>query len=231
MSRFIHTPSWRIAVLFLLVSGSAMIQLPGCASTTIAIKESFGYAKREQLVDQVQGVRDGQVEAKDQFKSTLERFLAVTGVKDESLSKLESRYNDLKNEYEDCQDSAANVHDRIASVQAVADALFDEWNAELKQYTNPELRKASEQQMKDTRAQYAKVLAAMKAAEARMTPVLAAFKDQVLFLKHNLNARAIASLQNTATQLQTDVSSLIREMESSIAQANEFISQMQAQGG
>ena len=35
-----------------------------------------------------------------------------------------------------------------------------------------------------------------------MKPVLAAFHDQVLVLKHNLNARAIASLEGTAVTLQ-----------------------------
>jgi hypothetical protein len=47
-------------------------------------------------------------------------------------------------------------------------------------------------------------------------------------LKHNLNARAIASLQANADQLQGDITALVRDMESSIAEANSFIQQMQA---
>jgi hypothetical protein len=59
-----------------------------------------------------------------------------------------------------------------------------------------------------------------------MNPVLAAFKDQVLFLKHNLNAQAIASLGSTATQIEGDVARLIKEMEASIGEADDFIKQM-----
>jgi hypothetical protein len=66
----------------------------------------------------------------------------------------------------------------------------------------------------------------MKAAEAKMDPVLAAFKDQVLFLKHNLNARAIASLQDTVGRVESDVQRLVAEMEASINEANTFIQQM-----
>jgi hypothetical protein len=217
-----------------LVIGSIAIAmwtaLSGCESTQIAIKESFGYAKREQLVDKVQTARDGQQEAKQQFQSALEQFLAVTNVRDGSLSELEKHYNDLKREYERSKSRADAVHDRIASVEAVAKALFKEWDGELDQYQNTELRKASEEQLKNTQRQYDQLIAAMKAAEGRMAPVLGAFNDQVLFLKHNLNARAISSLQTTAHQLQGDVSTLVKDMEASINQADAFIKQMQTQG-
>jgi hypothetical protein len=48
----------------------------------------------------------------------------------------------------------------------------------------------------------------------------------VLYLKHNLNADAISSLQQTATGINTDVENLIRDMNASIAEANSFINDM-----
>ena len=66
----------------------------------------------------------------------------------------------------------------------------------------------------------------MQRAEARIDPVLAAFRDQVLFLKHNLNAQAIASLETELVSVRTDVSSLLKAMEVSIAEANDFIKDM-----
>ena len=59
--------------------------------------------------------------------------------------------------------------------------------------------------------------------------VLAAFRDQVLFLKHNLNAQAIASLETELASVRTDVSSLLKAMEVSIAEANAFIKDMSQQ--
>jgi hypothetical protein len=63
----------------------------------------------------------------------------------------------------------------------------------------------------------------MKRAEKKIAPVLSAFRDQVLFLKHNLNAQAVASLQGELVSIESDVASLIREMEASINEADSFI--------
>lgn len=214
---------WRI-----LLVGTTILTMAGCASHRIEIAEKFGYAKREQLVDRVQDARDGQVTAKDQFQSALKQFLAVTNVSSAELRDLEAQYDKLKREYERSENRAQEVHDRIVKVQQVADALFNEWREELKQYTNENLRRSSKEQLEDTRGKYERLIDVMKVAESRMTPVLSAFKDQVLFLKHNLNARAISSLQQNADQIQSDVTRLVREMESSIKEANTFIEQMQA---
>ena len=212
----------------LVLGCMAICAMAGCASQRIAVSEKFGHAKREQLVDRVQDARDGQVAAKQQFESALKEFLAVTKVSSAELRDLEDRYDKLNGEYKRSESRAQEVHDRITRVQQVADALFKEWRGELKQYSNEDLRRRSEQQLDVTRRQYDRLIDVMKAAESRMAPVLGAFKDQVLFLKHNLNARAISSLQQNAGQIQSDVTSLVREMEASIAEANSFISQMQA---
>ena len=68
----------------------------------------------------------------------------------------------------------------------------------------------------------------MQRAESKMAPVLAAFSDQVLYLKHNLNARAIASLDDTVIELEGEIAGLIADMEASIAEANTFIDAMGA---
>lgn len=199
--------------------------LGGCASTGIALKEKLGIPKREQLVARVEDARDSQQEAKKQFSSALEEFIAVTGAKG---GELEAKYNQLKSEYERSEKRAEAVHGRIADVERVGEALFKEWRAELGQYTDANLRRTSERQLDQTRTQYDRLIDAMKAAEGKMQPVLAAFKDQVLFLKHNLNAQAVASLRSSVAEVQGDVRDLVRDMEKSIAEADSFIRQMKA---
>jgi hypothetical protein len=217
-------------VLTAAMLGVPAAALTGCSSTSIAVREKvFGQAKRDQLVNRVEDARDSQDAAKKQFQSALDEFIAVTGAgSDAKVADLESRYKKLKSEYDRSESRADTVRDRITSVERVADSLFKEWRAEINQYSSPQLKASSEQQLADTQNRYAQLVGAMNQAAVKMDPVLAAFKDQVLFLKHNLNARAIASLQGTATQIQTDVGSLIRDMEASINEANSFISQMQA---
>ena len=56
-----------------------------------------------------------------------------------------------------------------------------------------------------------------------MDPVLTLFRDQVLFLRHNLNARAIGSLETELNDIERATANLIGEMERSIAEASRFI--------
>ena len=196
----------------------------GCKSAYYSTMETFGYEKRDLLSDRVKDARDSQTEAKEQFKTTLERFQEVTNFQGGDLEK---QYKKLNSEYEDAVAQADDVRNRIDSVESVASDMFKEWNKELKEYSNAELKRSSEQKLRDTRERYKQFIAAMHRAEDRMDPVLAVFKDQVLYLKHNLNAAAIASLQTTTAEVEQDVSQLIEEMEASIQEANEFMKQIQ----
>ncbi len=213
----------RTFTLCVCLLAAGPLGLSGCATATIAMKERLGYAKREQLVDGVQKARDAQEQAKEQFTSALEEFIAVTQV---DADELEATYSRLNTAYESSKKRAGKVRDRIASVERVANALFKEWEAELNEYSSETLRASSQQQLDTTRTQYQGLLRAMKKAESTMDPVLEAFADQVLFLKHNLNARAIASLEGTVGELEAEIGVLIRDMEASIAEANAFIDSM-----
>jgi hypothetical protein len=197
--------------------------LGGCSSTGIAIRESLGTPKREQLVDRVDETREAQVSAKEQFASTLDELKSLSGY---DGGELEQAYKRLSSQLGRAEDRAERVSDKIRSVDRVASALFNEWEDELDEYATESLRNASARQLDDTRQRFGDVLYSMRKAESKMGPVLAAFSDQVLFLKHNLNARAIASLDSTLGELEGEIASLIADMEASIDEANAFIDEM-----
>ena len=201
-----------------LVSG-----LGGCKSAYYNVWEKLGWAKRDLLVDAVQDARKEQVDAQKQFKTTLQRFQELTGF---SGGDLEAKYKKLNSAYEDSVSQADAVRTKIKDVDTVANDLFKEWEKEIGEYESADLKRDSEQKLRDTRKRYEQLFSAMKNAESRMDPVLRKFKDQVLYLKHNLNAQAIASLQATVAGIEGDVSKLISEMEASIREADEFIKQM-----
>ncbi|USO00403.1 MAG: DUF2959 domain-containing protein [Phycisphaeraceae bacterium] len=199
------------------------LPLGGCSSAMIAAKEKLGYAKRAQLVDQVQAARGDQEEAKQQFATTLDELKSLTGY---DGGDLEKTYTKLKRQLSRSESAADDVRGRIRSIERVSDALFREWEGELDQYSSATLRDASAQELRETKDRYGQLIGAMKNAESRMDPVLAAFRDQVLFLKHNLNARAIASLDQTVLELEGEVDRLIAEMNASIEEADSFIEAM-----
>jgi hypothetical protein len=210
----------RVPAFIALTLTAFALYLGGCQSVYYGAMEKLGYQKREILVDRVEDARNAQEGAKNQFRSALEKFSAVVNFKG---GDLEERYNQLDSEYQRCDSKAKAVHNRIADVEEVSKALFDEWQAELKQYTNQDLMRASERKLNDTRRRYQQLIQAMKRAEKKIDPVLSAFRDQVLFLKHNLNAQAVASLQKELSTIEVDVTVLIKDMEASIAEADKFI--------
>jgi len=201
----------------------AFMLVAGCQTMYYETMEKFGVHKREILVDRVEDARDSQEAAKEQFASALAEFSAVLNF---DGGDLEKQYNKLSREFQRSEGKAKAVHDRIVDVERVAKALFKEWEEELEQYSNASLRGVSEEKLHQTRAEYHQLITAMKRAERRVDPVLSALRDQVLFLKHNLNARAIGSLRTELGVVESDIATLIREMEVSITEANQFIERM-----
>ena len=196
----------------------------GCKSASNAFWEKMGYEKRELLVSDVKDARDAQNAAKEEIKTTMQRFKEVTGFQG---GDLEAKYNRLSASYEDSVARADKVTSRIGDVEKTAGDLFSEWEKELGEYTDQRLREQSREQLTDTKSRYRELLGAMRQAESRMKPVLDRFKNAVLSLKHSLNAAAIAGLQGTAVEIEQDVTRLIADMEKSIAEANAFIGQIE----
>ena len=198
--------------------------LSACSSTQYAVMEKFGIHKREILVDRVEDARDSQQQAKEQFANALEEFSAVLNFQGGAL---EEKYKTLNSVLEESEEHAQKVRDRIDKVEDVAEALFDEWEDELKLYSSDSLRRSSAKKLKETRSHYQSLMTAMQRAEAKIEPVLTPLRDQVLYLKHNLNAQAIASLQSELGRVEGDVSALIREMEAAIREADAFIGRLE----
>jgi len=202
-----------------------VLLLAGCSTAYYGAMEKMGVAKRDILADRVEKTRTAQTEAKQQFADALQRFLEVTKADGGDLQK---KYDALNREFQRSESRAKEVRDRIAAVEDVAEALFREWKQELAQYSNPTLRADSQRQLDSTRRRYDALLGLMRRSADRMNPVIATFRDQVLYLKHNLNARALAQLDSTNRTLEADITRLIADMEVSIREAETFIQSLKA---
>ena len=96
--------------------------------------------------------------------------------------------------------------------------------------TSASLRRDSERQLRATRGRYERLMTSMRGAERSIDPVLASLKDNVLYLKHNLNARAIASLRGELASVNSDVTRLLEAMNAAINESNEFIAELRSSG-
>ncbi len=202
----------------------AAFTLASCSTAYYAAMDKFGYEKRHILVDRVKSAKTSQVKAKDQFASALDEFIAVSEYEGGDLEKM---YRKIEKAYTRSESRAKEVRAKNDNVERTGKALFKEWNKEIKQFTDPELAASSRQQYNAAQERFEELNAAMRSAESKLDPVLSKFRDQTLFLKHNLNAKAINALESQVTKVKIDVARLIRDMERSITEADRFISQMQ----
>jgi hypothetical protein len=200
------------------------LALTACSTAYYGTMEKVGIEKRDILVSRVQDSVDAQNDAKQVFVSALDRFNEVV---DYDGGDLEKMYKSLSKDLEKSQVKADEVNHRIEKVEEVAEDLFKEWKKELKDYDSADLRRSSAEQLKKTEARTDDLIATMKKTAATMDPVLTRFNDQVLYLKHNLNAQALAGIRGEAKKMESDVSALITSMEKSIAEAEAFIRDMQ----
>jgi len=200
-----------------------LLLLGGCRSAYYSAWEQFGVHKRDLLKKNVVKARDEQAAAQEQFKDALTRLKEITRF---DGGKLEKQYEALKNDFEECSSRAAAVRSRIKEVETVAGDLFAEWEKEIEQIGTASLRESSRQQLAATRERYDDLHRALKSAEKSMDPVIRQFSDYVLYLKHNLNAQAIASLKGEAASIQNEIARLIEQMNQSIARADEFVKAM-----
>ena len=201
-----------------------LIGLLGCSTLYFAGMEKIGIQKREIMVDRVKAARDTQKEAKEQFVNALEQFKSVVAVQGGDLEK---KYNQLSATLEKSEIEAQAVRSRIKSVEEVSQALFDEWKQEIAQYNSETLRRSSQQKYDAAGEKYEQLMKAMKKAESRLEPALVPLRDQVLYLKHNLNAKAIAGLSEEVITVESRVDKLVSDIEAAVAEADEFIAALQ----
>ena len=206
--------------LFRIALCCVAITLAGCESVKYSALEKVGIHKRDILIDRIEDTQEAQSDGQEQFQSALEQFRSVVAFDGGELERMYNKFND---EYEACEEAANDISEHIDSVESVASALFSEWQDELGQYQNAKLRRASERQLNDTKQRYRQILGAMRQSERSIQPVLAILRDNTLFLKHNLNARAIGSLRGELANIDREVEQLTASMQRSITESQRFI--------
>ncbi|WP_423187699.1 DUF2959 domain-containing protein [Alishewanella sp. d11] len=197
-----------------------LLTLTACQSAYYSAMEKVGVHKRDILVDRVEAAQQSQQDAQQQFTSALEQLSQLINFDGGDLQRM---YQTTDQEFQACRKAAEEVSARINSIDAVATALFNEWQDELDLYTNDRLKRESASKLAATQRQYQSLLNTMRRAEKSMQPVLSSLQDNTLYLKHNLNANAIGALKGEFTAIQKDINKLIVDMNKAIKQSEQFV--------
>jgi chromosome segregation ATPase len=212
-----RNPSQPLALAAALIAAAG---LTACSSAYYSTWEMLGKEKRDLLRSNVEAVQDEQRDAADGFEDALDRLRGLYQV---DAGDLEKVYDKLKDDLEEAEDRAGDIHDRIDKIDSIATDLFDEWETEIDEISTASYRAKSREKLTETRGKYAALAASLKKSEASMEPVLTQLKDNVLYLKHNLNAAAIGGLGAEVENIEADIEALLADMRASIAEADRFL--------
>ncbi|MEM7084507.1 MAG: DUF2959 family protein [Pseudomonadota bacterium] len=210
--------SLRAATLLVLV-----VVIGGCASAKYSALEKVGIHKRDILVDDVEDARDAQADTREELVSAYEELSTLIG---HDGGELERQYDRLSKQVESAQDATDDLDDHLAAIDQVSNDLFEEWESELELYSSQALRNDQAQKLAESRQQFKQMRDSMQVARNRVDPVMAVLNDNVLYLKHSLNAQAVAALRGEAAKLEANVDALVRDMQVAIDEADSFISKM-----
>jgi hypothetical protein len=202
-----------------------VLLLAGCNAAYYKTMRTLGKEKRDILVQRIKDAKKDQDQTKQQLQTTMESFQALTGFQGGSLEKA---YKRLNSDYENANSQAGKLHDKIQSIDQVSNDLFKEWQGEIGAMGNAKLKAQDTVMLRNAKTRQATYMRAMRRTEDQIAPVLKAFQDQVLFLKHNLNSRAIGSLKGTSATLQGNVADLIQSIDASSQEADKLISSLAA---
>lgn len=195
----------------------------GCRSVKYDVYEFFGTEKRDMLKSALHGLVDDQNQAKEKFGSALDRVKALTGFRG---GDLEDEYDRMKSASEAAAASARAIDSRITEIETVSADLFQEWQDEIGKMQTAALKADSQRKLADTKTRYGTMHRSMVLSRAKMDPALTLLNDQVLYLKHNLNAAAIGSLGESMREVEESIGVLQRSIEDSIREAQGFIDTM-----
>ncbi|MCH2207858.1 MAG: DUF2959 domain-containing protein [Lentisphaerales bacterium] len=194
--------------------------LTSCSQVYYSTWEMLGKEKRHLLIGHVEDFSEEQAETAEVFESVVERIQSEYSL---DGGELETTYKKIKADYDECEGRHKDLLARIDKVDSIAEDLFEEWVSEISEISNAKLRQQSQSSQKESHTKFQRLSQAMHKSATKIPPILTKLKDNMLFLKHNLNAKAVGSLGKEMASIQEDIQILIKDMKASISEAEAFI--------
>ena len=198
-----------------------LLNLMSCSTVYYNTWEFFGQEKRDILESKMENVESSQESASEQLQDSLEIIREKYNFKE---GELEETYDDLSDDYDSFEKRSQDLKQRISSAEVVAEDLFDEWKEEAYTLDNRTYRKNSLNKRSQTMRSFNLALVSTKKVQKKMDAILKQYKDHVIYLKHNLNAKIVGKLEVEMKSIAKDVQSLIKEIKASKNRTSDFIS-------
>jgi chromosome segregation ATPase len=208
----------------------ALVSLSAVACQAVGHRASlliFGGsdAPQEDLVECVRSADEEAAEARTDFDTAFTLYQRVTTPQAAELDELADDFADT---IESCRERFEDLAARRDKIDREAQALFQGWNEELARFSLDVLRAKSAAMLADTEKRTERVQKALERMQARMEPVVKKLEDYALFFHHNLNPRAIATLEDTYKDFDEEYRTLSSELGKARAEIAQFLANFEA---
>lgn len=205
-----------ILLLSLLLTSS-------CSTVYYNFWETLGKEKRDLLKSKLNDVNNAQEDVEEQYVDNLERIRKEYNFNE---GELEKTYDKITDDYEDTNEKQKELSERINKANNIATDLFEEWKNEAYQLQNKNYKRKSLQKLAITKKKYSRTYTTIKKIEKDLNKILRKFKDQVIFIKHNLNAKVIGNLKSEFNDIKIDIKKQIKNIKRSKNQTELFIKEL-----
>lgn len=204
-------------VLFTVVSLSLAAWV---VAQTEGIKETEKFVKAGRTTSQ--SVAEGRLKT----KNALDAYnLLVQG----NSTDMKGDYKKLLKTQKVMNDQVADVRKVIADMEKQAAVYFTSRSRAVEQIQDTDLRDKAKSRIGESQKEYDKVMASLKEGGEALTPFAQDLSDQIKYLGAELTPSAVASLQPQATKLNERGSTLLAQVDTAVATANNYFGTLRAE--
>jgi hypothetical protein len=201
---------WGEMTARVIVIGAALALVPAASAQD-------GVKQVEQLIKKATSTVKSIDATKAQLQKAMDAYNIVMAAE---TTDRKSAYSKLQKAMKAAEKNRTEISRHADEMNAEADALFQNWSASIAGISDPALRAMSEKRLVDTRVRYADIQAQSLKAGGLYTAFMTTLNDHVIFLGHDLNGSAVASLAQESAKLNALAAALYAAIDQATGAAN-----------
>jgi prefoldin subunit 5 len=174
-------------------------RLLGCIVAIAVSAASYAADKNPVTVD-LAGIQKAINKLNSSVTSTASALDAMRGAA-KAKSDLKSTYSAFNKELTSLEEQITTLRQQATEMRARADDHYKAWQAELVKMGNPSLREKAQNRFADAKEEFDAIITTAEEAKRELVPFMADLRDVANYLKVDLSADAVKSLNNNIWRL------------------------------
>lgn len=121
------------------------------------------------------------------------------------------------------EEQGETLRDATEPMQDAAAEVFQRWTKDMESFGNSRMRQRSQTRLDETRTRFQSIVGASQAAQIALDAFHDDMRDHALFLRHDLNSTAVASLRGDVRELNDQVKGLDTRFDATTAAARAYV--------